>query len=90
MQLDGDNQFGDFGARDIATTIYRVAVAVSDNGVLLSEIVRRLGRLEHGAVVRHHLIVANAIATLGIVAVMVRSYRRSLRGALARRKSSGT
>lgn len=87
MQMGDDNQMGDLRAGDIATTIYRVAVAVSDNGVLLAEIVRRLRALEHDGTIRQHIIMANALATLGIVAIMLRSYRRNLRGALARRKN---
>lgn len=88
--MGDENQMGDIRAGDVATTLYKVALSVQDNGLLLSEILRRVRRLEGGAVIRHHVIVANALTTLAIAAVMYRSYRKNLRGALARRKNDST
>lgn len=81
---------GEFRAGDVANTLYKVALTLQDNGLLLSELVRRITRLERFGLVRHHIIVANAAATTAIALLMYRAYRRNVRGALSRRENRTT
>lgn len=89
MQIDG-SQLGDFSARDVAQAISNTYVTVSENTLLLRELLDRVRALEAAGGVRSGIVVTNAAITAMICAIMYRSYRRNLRGALSRRHGGNT